>query len=208
MTAAAMRAPSPGPARESTCLPTTSSSGGPGSENFPVASRLLPAALRSDLMALYGWARLVDQLGDDYAGDRLAALDEVERQLRSLRAQPPVTARLERVGRSRGLPSAGRAHGRDCANGSALPLSRCSTWSRRTARTRGCPGTRLRRPRRLLPAVGQPGRARWCSPSSAWPHPSEWPGRTASVRRCSWWSTGRTWPRTPSSGGSTCPWKT
>ena len=23
-------------------------------------------------MALYGWARLVDQLGDDYAGDRLA----------------------------------------------------------------------------------------------------------------------------------------
>jgi squalene synthase HpnC len=34
-------------------------------------------------MALYGWARLVDELGDDYAGDRLAALSEVERQLRS-----------------------------------------------------------------------------------------------------------------------------
>jgi squalene synthase HpnC len=33
-------------------------------------------------MALYGWARLVDQIGDDYAGDRVAALDEVERQLR------------------------------------------------------------------------------------------------------------------------------
>ena len=33
-------------------------------------------------MALYGWARLVDQFGDDYAGDRMAALDEVERQLR------------------------------------------------------------------------------------------------------------------------------
>jgi squalene synthase HpnC len=53
------------------------------SENFPVASRLLPAALRSDLMALYGWARLVDQLGDDYPGDRLAALDQVEAQLRT-----------------------------------------------------------------------------------------------------------------------------
>jgi squalene synthase HpnC len=34
-------------------------------------------------MALYGWARLVDQLGDDYPGDRLAALDQVEDQLRS-----------------------------------------------------------------------------------------------------------------------------
>jgi len=54
-----------------------------GTENFPVASRLLPAALRTDLMALYGWARMVDELGDDYAGDRLAALDEVERQLRA-----------------------------------------------------------------------------------------------------------------------------
>ena len=52
-------------------------------ENFPVASRLLPRPLRADLMAVYGWARLVDELGDNYAGDRLAALDEVERQLRS-----------------------------------------------------------------------------------------------------------------------------
>jgi squalene synthase HpnC len=52
-----------------------------GTENFPVASRLLPAPLRQDLLALYGWARLVDELGDSYAGDRLGALDEVERQL-------------------------------------------------------------------------------------------------------------------------------
>jgi squalene synthase HpnC len=52
------------------------------SENFPVASRLLPAGVRADLMALYGWARLVDEIGDNLPGDRLAALDEVERQLR------------------------------------------------------------------------------------------------------------------------------
>ena len=52
-------------------------------ENFPVASRLLPAHLRADLMAVYGWARLVDELGDNYAGDRLAALTEVERQFRA-----------------------------------------------------------------------------------------------------------------------------
>lgn len=54
-----------------------------GTENFPVASRVLPARVRADLMALYGWARLVDEIGDNLAGDRLAALDEVERQLRS-----------------------------------------------------------------------------------------------------------------------------
>jgi squalene synthase HpnC len=39
-------------------------------------------------MALYGWARLVDQIGDDYAGDRMAALDEVERQLRLALSRP------------------------------------------------------------------------------------------------------------------------
>jgi squalene synthase HpnC len=43
-------------------------------------------------MALYGWARLVDQIGDDYAGDRMAALDEVERQLRLALAPGPAPA--------------------------------------------------------------------------------------------------------------------
>ena len=50
-------------------------------ENFPVASALLGPRLRGQLVALYGWARLVDQLGDDYAGDRLAALDWVDAEL-------------------------------------------------------------------------------------------------------------------------------
>jgi squalene synthase HpnC len=82
MTAAAMHAPSP-PARVKSDLPPEYLVlGRAGNENFPVASRLLPAPLRAELMALYGWARLVDQIGDDYAGDRLAALDEVQRQLR------------------------------------------------------------------------------------------------------------------------------
>ncbi|MDQ1464796.1 MAG: 15-cis-phytoene synthase [Actinomycetota bacterium] len=38
-----------------------------GSENFPVAARFLPAQLRSDLMAIYGYARFVDDIGDDNA---------------------------------------------------------------------------------------------------------------------------------------------
>jgi squalene synthase HpnC len=82
MTAAAIRAPSPVAGASNDLPPDYLVLGRAGSENFPVASRFLPAQYRADLMALYGWARLVDQLGDDYPGDRLAALDEVERQLR------------------------------------------------------------------------------------------------------------------------------
>lgn len=82
-------------------------------ENFPVASRLLPARLRDDLMAVYGWARLVDELGDNYAGDRLGALDEVERQLRAALGGSdgdgcpthPLVTRVAATVQRRGLPS-------------------------------------------------------------------------------------------------------
>lgn len=50
-------------------------------ENFPVASRLLPARDREHLLAIYGFARLVDELGDSAQGDRLAALDRLEHEL-------------------------------------------------------------------------------------------------------------------------------
>jgi squalene synthase HpnC len=50
-------------------------------ENFPVASLLFPRRLRPHLRAVYGFARLVDMLGDEVEGDRLAALDELEREL-------------------------------------------------------------------------------------------------------------------------------
>jgi squalene synthase HpnC len=50
-------------------------------ENFPVASLLFPRRLRPHLRAIYGFARLVDILGDEVEGDRLAALDELEREL-------------------------------------------------------------------------------------------------------------------------------
>jgi len=38
-------------------------------ENFVVAARLLPGRFRRDLVALYGYARLVDELGDAVDGD-------------------------------------------------------------------------------------------------------------------------------------------
>lgn len=52
-----------------------------GSENFPVALRLLGPRLRNQLLAVYGFARLVDDAGDETEGDRLALLDEIEADL-------------------------------------------------------------------------------------------------------------------------------
>src|SRR3954454_24097018 len=50
-------------------------------ENFPVASLLFPRALRPHLRAIYGFARLVDIVGDEVAGDRLPLLGELEGEL-------------------------------------------------------------------------------------------------------------------------------
>jgi squalene synthase HpnC len=50
-------------------------------ENFPVGSLLFPRALRPHVRALYCYARFVDELGDAYEGDRLAALDELEHEV-------------------------------------------------------------------------------------------------------------------------------
>jgi squalene synthase HpnC len=50
-------------------------------ENFPVASVLAPRRARAHLRAIYGFARLVDNLGDEAEGDRDSLLDELEREL-------------------------------------------------------------------------------------------------------------------------------
>jgi squalene synthase HpnC len=50
-------------------------------ENFPVALRLLPRDLRTNLMAIYGFARFTDDIGDEAEGDRLALLDWLEDEL-------------------------------------------------------------------------------------------------------------------------------
>ena len=53
-------------------------------ENFPVASIAFPRDLRPHIRRLYSYARLVDILGDELEGGpeaRLAALDELERQV-------------------------------------------------------------------------------------------------------------------------------
>ena len=50
-------------------------------ENFPVASLLAPPEARPHLRAIYGFARLVDTIGDEAAGDRERLLDALESEL-------------------------------------------------------------------------------------------------------------------------------
>lgn len=83
-------------------------------ENFPVAPFFLPRAWRTDLMAVYGFARLVDDIGDgdlapggadarllgvsaDRAGDRLALLDAFEADLRRVFDSTPRHPLLRRL---------------------------------------------------------------------------------------------------------------
>lgn len=66
-------------------------------ENFPVASRLLPRAQRRHLLAIYGFARLVDELGDEAPGDRIAALAWLQVELEAAyagSARHPLMRRL------------------------------------------------------------------------------------------------------------------
>src|SRR5436305_14405734 len=53
-------------------------------ENFPVALRLLPRRLRADLIAVYGFARVVDDLGDGAPGDRAALLEALRAEVASV----------------------------------------------------------------------------------------------------------------------------
>ncbi|MDX3748570.1 squalene synthase HpnC [Streptomyces sp. AK08-02] len=92
-------------------------------ENFPVAPFFLPRAWRTDLMAVYGFARLVDDIGDGdlapggadarllgvapaEADDRLVLLDAFEADLRRVfdgTPRHPLLRRLRPTVRSRSL---------------------------------------------------------------------------------------------------------
>lgn len=78
-----------------------------GGENFPVALRILPRTYRDDLMALYAYARRVDDVGDAATGDRLRLLDALETQLDELfaggRPGDPAVAGLAGTIRAHGL---------------------------------------------------------------------------------------------------------
>jgi squalene synthase HpnC len=82
-------------------------------ENFPVALRLLPSSRRRHLMAVYGFARTADDIGDQAPPEqRLRLLDELEADLRRLfaggggriTAQSQVVRALEPAVADCGLP--------------------------------------------------------------------------------------------------------
>lgn len=55
-----------------------------GAENFPVAMRVLPRAIRTELQHIYRYARFVDDVGDEAPGARLPLLDAIEHAVRAL----------------------------------------------------------------------------------------------------------------------------
>lgn len=76
-------------------------------ENFPVASVALGRRHRAHLLAIYGFARLVDDTGDEYEGDRLEALSGLEAELRLAvtgRSTHPVFVPLSRTITALDLP--------------------------------------------------------------------------------------------------------
>jgi squalene synthase HpnC len=66
-------------------------------ENFTVASLLVGRQARAHLTAIYGYARLVDQLGDEVEGDRLAILDALEQDLHRVFDGEPHQPLLQRL---------------------------------------------------------------------------------------------------------------
>jgi squalene synthase HpnC len=76
-------------------------------ENFPVAMRVLSRMHRRRLLTVYGFARLADELGDELAGDRLAALDWLEEELDRAyagSARHPLLVRLQHTFAECALP--------------------------------------------------------------------------------------------------------
>jgi squalene synthase HpnC len=79
-----------------------------GSENFTVASTLVGHDRQRHLRAIYGFARLVDDVGDEATGNRLALLEVVSDELQRVydgAPQHPVMVELQRTVRCCRLPS-------------------------------------------------------------------------------------------------------
>lgn len=77
-------------------------------ENFPVALRLLPRRFRQHLVAIYDVVRVIDDLGDEAAGDRTAQLEAFAEDLARVwtgdQPQAAVLRRLVPTVRATGLP--------------------------------------------------------------------------------------------------------
>ena len=161
-------------------------------ENFPVASRALPRPVRSHLLAIYGVARVVDDTGDELAGDRMGALDCARRPARPCvpgyrhapRLRPPHPDAPRAGPRRRTVPRADRGEPR---------------------RPGGDPLRHLGVVARLLRALGEPGRASRAGRARCRHARSGRAGPTTSAPGCSSSSTCRTWARTTPAAACTSP---
>ena len=167
-----------------------------GEENFPVASRLVGPRRRSQLLAIYGFARLVDDAGDEVAGDRGALLDWIEGDLDRLYAgetpEHPIIRALVPTVRTLDLP--------------AVPFRRLIEASRRDQVVQRY--ATFRGAARVLPAVGGAGRASSSCTSLERPRPTGSICPTGSAPASSSPSTSRTSLRIARAGGCTCPPRT
>src|SRR6201994_2194408 len=78
-------APTAPPGAASAEAVSLTAAGQASAENFPVALRILPARYRRHLMALYGFARLTDDIGDEVSpAERMRLLDELEADVRRI----------------------------------------------------------------------------------------------------------------------------
>jgi squalene synthase HpnC len=95
------------PARPAAAGPSEAAMvGKAAAENFPVALRMLPRRHRDHLMAVYSYARTVDDIGDEGAPEqRLALLADMAEDVRRLYAQPGDAAARPRHLAVRGLAS-------------------------------------------------------------------------------------------------------
>ena len=124
-------------------------------ENFPVASRLLPAAMRPHIAAIYAFARIADDFADE--GDRtddarLALLDDWRERLH---------ARRGRRRRRPTAPTRRRSSWRWATRCADVDLERDAVRRSAERVPAGRRDQALRdvgRPARLLPAIGKPGR--------------------------------------------------
>jgi squalene synthase HpnC len=76
-------------------------------ENFPVASLLLPAALREPVSIIYRFARTADDFadeGDDPPGLRLAKLEDYRKELQKPDSADPLFRDVSRIIREHSLP--------------------------------------------------------------------------------------------------------
>ncbi len=164
-------------------------------ENFTVASLLLSRPQRRALLGIYGFARLVDDIGDETAGDREAMLDWLEDDVGRMfsgRADPSAVAPARAVG-ARARLSEARVPAPD---------------RREPAGSGGVPLRNLRRAGRLLRSLGQPGRRARALHVRRGHARARSRCPTRSAPGCSSRSTGRTWVRTTAAAAFTCRRKT